>query len=47
VGYHIGENEELMKKYLPVIKLALLGVVAIAITLYAWKSYKKSVENGK
>ena len=47
LGFYIGENEALMKKYLPMIKLSMMALVAVGIAAYAWKSYKKTTENGK
>lgn len=34
LGYHIGENKELMIKYLPMIKFGLIGVVALLVMVY-------------
>lgn len=37
VGYFIGENEDMMKKYMPIIKICLLSFVALMVVGYIWK----------
>lgn len=41
VGYHIGANKELMVRYLPMLKLGIIGVVGIMAALYIWRHRRK------
>ncbi len=41
LGYFIGQNEMLIKEYLHIITLSILGVVAVAVALYVWHYRKK------
>ena len=41
LGYEIGENEHLIKKYLKQVNFALLFLVSAAITYYIWKRKAK------
>lgn len=42
LGYFVGENEELIKEYLHIITLALLGVVAIIFGIYFYIIKRKN-----
>ncbi len=37
IGYHIGENKELMATYMPRIKVAMLTVIALGVAVYVWR----------
>ena len=42
LGYFIGENEALATKYLPLTKLLVLGVLALAVLIYVRRAMRKS-----
>ena len=44
LGYFIGENEDLATKYLPMIKLVILGTVGLAGLIYVRRHMRKSKE---
>lgn len=42
LGYYIGENQDLAKKYLPMIKVAILGTVGLVAAIYIRQHYRKA-----
>lgn len=40
IGYFIGENEDLAKKYLPLIKLSIIIAVVVVGAIYAYRHYQ-------
>ncbi|MEJ0009829.1 MAG: DedA family protein [Alphaproteobacteria bacterium] len=43
IGYFIGANQELAHRYLPLIKLAILGALVLFVAFYAWRRRRKTV----
>lgn len=42
LGYYIGENKELATKYLPMIKLVILGLLFTGGGWYVWRHYQRA-----
>lgn len=42
LGYYIGENEDLVLAYLPLVKIAILGVVAVTALIYVVRARKRA-----
>lgn len=38
LGYHIGENKELMVKFMPMLKVGILGIVVLITVVYVWRN---------
>lgn len=43
IGYYIGANEAEVKRYLPLVKLALVGVLFLGIGLYVLRDWRRRV----
>lgn len=42
IGYHVGENKELMMKYMPMIKVGIFLFVGLLAVAYVWRQKRKA-----
>ncbi len=46
LGYYIGDNKEMVKKYMPYVVAAVVLIAVIAVVLYIWRHNHKTKKNG-